>query len=188
MQTYQKIYIANEDEWFWADTKLAPLLTPYRWVLEKKRLRLRALIENHGGAHSHHGWAEGHQRWTLQMYILDKVGLDYDYIYFLNGDKLDFRLRNLVPYDPIAFDLDSGSKNILRGSKKNAYQGVTYHKRKGLWQAVVTYRQKATHLGYFADAERAATVRRSFVANMLGPIVMQKMRKNVKRLPHKQYN
>ena len=112
-----------------------PEISKYRWRYERDRQRVRAVI------------TKGEGRVNLSHLVLRLFDRSYVEVFHLNGDKLDFRLCNLVPYDRTIY----GHERVFKGEKKK-FKGVSYRTSDGVWTAVLRYKGKLLHLGSFSSA------------------------------------
>jgi hypothetical protein len=69
-----------------------------------------------------------------------------------NGDHLDCRLENLR----VCTTAQNTWNETKLNTNKTGYRGVSFHKEKGKYRAVITCNGKYKHLGYFDAPEKAA--------------------------------
>lgn len=68
-----------------------------------------------------------------------------------NGNKKDNRLTNLEYVD----NRENVTRGFARTPTTSAFTGVSWHKRKSLWQSRITINKKVFCLGYFTSQEEA---------------------------------
>ena len=77
---------------------------------------------------------------------------------FKNGNKLDYRRDNIE----FTNKGESSSKSMMKlnrpmkGNLYSHYKGVSFHKQKDTWLAIIQYKNKIYRLGYFTSEEKAA--------------------------------
>lgn len=71
-----------------------------------------------------------------------------------DGDGLNNRRENLRPATHVENSLNRCAQ---RNNSCGGLKGVSFHKSRGKYRASIGYMGKTKHLGYFADAEAAAT-------------------------------
>ena len=76
-------------------------------------------------------------------------GFDTDHI---NGDRLDNRKANLR----ICTRAQNNMNRQPISGKSSKYKGVSWAKREQKWRASISVNNKAKHLGYFDNQEKAA--------------------------------
>ena len=75
----------------------------------------------------------------------------------INGNKLDNRKCNLR-------NANKSLNGLNRGKNKNntsGRTGVSWNKRRELWESYITYQRKKINLGIYADFEEALNVRKA---------------------------
>jgi hypothetical protein len=95
-----------------------------------------------------YGWRS---RITLHKYLLQLKGIQWEEVYFNNGNRFDFRLVNLVPYRR---EEEGARRKVFKG-KRIPYKGVSL-KSNGKYVASIRSQGHLKHLGYFNTPEAAA--------------------------------
>ena len=88
---------------------------------------------------------------SLQRFVLEDVD-DGSIVTFLNGDRLDFRKRNLIKTDWKGVSVrKKGWRNVT-----SKYKGVSWSKVCNKWTAQITVNGRKKHIGTFVSEHEAA--------------------------------
>lgn len=91
-------------------------------------------------------------RQYLHRYVLSLAKRHYPEVTFANGNPYDCRLHNLKPYRRS----EEGAQRCLFKNSTSQLRGVSWHKTKRRWAAMLRHHGKLKHLGYFTTADAAA--------------------------------
>lgn len=121
------------------------LVSRYRWHVREAA---------HPGLRSNGPYARAHtyrngRRVYIQMHnlIMGCIGIDH-----ANGDGLDNQRSNLR----IATTAQNGANRRKQEGTSSVFKGVTWHKERRRWIAIIRIGGKRRHLGRFANEEDAA--------------------------------
>lgn len=123
---------------FLIDEKVASKVRKVNWCFQPKNKRARGFF------------GRNETRQYLHRYILTLNRKYYPEVTFANGDWWDCRISNLRPYSR---EDDGACRKPFKGRKR---KGVSWHRRKRRWIAMIRTKGKLKHLGYFATADLAA--------------------------------
>ena len=137
---YFLIYPDGTPKPFWVDKQFLRALGRIRWRHDKKRPRARGFF------------GKSTTRQYLHRYVLYLAGKLYPEVTFANGDPYDCRIVNLKPYRR---EEDGAFRSLFKNSTSKR-KGVSFHKRKGKWAAMIRVNKRLRHLGYFDSADEAA--------------------------------
>lgn len=125
---------------FLVDIRFLRRLREVRWRYVAKGNRARGFF------------GKGQTRQYLHRYVLSLGRKFYPEVTFANGDWSDCRLVNLRPYRR---DEDGAGRRLFKNSSSKR-KGVSFHKLKKKWIAMIRARGKLRYLGYFKTADLAA--------------------------------
>jgi len=122
------------------DAKLKTKLLRVRWrfIANKKRFR------GYFGRKS--------TRTYLHRYVLELNRRYYPEVTFANGSEYDCRAINLKPYRR---DVEGANRALFKNSSSKR-KGVSWHKTRKKWTAMIRAKGKLKNLGYFSSADLAA--------------------------------
>lgn len=139
-RTYFLLYPDGSPQPFWVDKEFLRPLGRIRWRHDAKRKRARGFF------------GRGTTRQYLHRYVLHLAGKFYPEVTFANGDEYDCRIVNLKPYRR---EEDGAFRRAFKNNTSKR-KGVSFHKRKNKWAAMIRVNRKLLHLGYHDTADLAA--------------------------------
>jgi hypothetical protein len=126
-----------------------PFIVDRRFIHKLRRVRWH-FVEKKKRARGYFGRSKVRQ--YLHRYILILARKFYPEVTFANGDHFDCRLTNLKPYRRY----EEGARRQMFKNNTSKRKGVSFHKRKRKWIAMIRTRGHLRHLGYFRTADLAA--------------------------------
>lgn len=135
-----RLYVSGAPRAFFVDVKYIRKLRKVRWRWIEKKQRARGYF------------GRDKIRLYLHRYVLALARKYYAEVTFANGDYWDCRLVNLKPYRRE----EDGAQRRLFKNNTSRRKGVSWHKRRKKWAAMIRSRGKLRHLGYYKTADAAA--------------------------------
>lgn len=132
------LYPTDTDRAFIVDLKFRKALQKVAWRFNPKTRRVRGYF------------GRDQTRQYLHKYVLTLAGKYYPEVTFDNGDWWDCRVSNLRPYDRSE---DGARRRLFKNRRR---KGVSFHKRKKKFVAMIRVHGKLRHLGYHNTADLAA--------------------------------
>jgi len=108
------------------------------------------------------GQRNRHRIWMHRVITDAPPGMQVDHI---NLDTLDNRRKNLR----LASRADNAKNSPLQANNTSGFKGVCWHRRRGMWVAMVGVANRQQWLGAFADAREAAAAYDEAARRLYGP-------------------
>jgi hypothetical protein len=87
----------------------------------------------------------------IEIFMLHNIRI-YDQIDHIDGNGLNNQKYNLRLATRSQNKMNVG----LTAANTSSFKGVNFHKKEGMWRAIISYEKKHIHLGYFKTPEEAA--------------------------------
>ena len=100
---------------------------------------------------SYDGYATVHGSDRVRIHRIIMEAPKGSHVDHINGDKLDNRKSNLR----ICTAQQNGANSRIGKNNTSGYKGVTWNKRRKLWQAQIMVARKNINLGVFSDPKEA---------------------------------
>ena len=133
----------------WPEGSPRAFLVDSCWLKKLGRVRWKFLVKSNR-ARGFFGKTKTRQ--YLHRYILTLLRKHYPEVTFANDNWWDCRADNLKPYRR---DEDGSRRKRFKNSTSK-HKGVSFHKRRKKFVAMIRVKSKLHHLGYFTTADAAA--------------------------------